>query len=75
MQGLLDIDFKGTFNFESTRIIFPHHSRPHPRKPRFYKGVEVKKLHDVPLNLKKQTVALCYEIGKHILTTYGCFEE
>jgi sugar phosphate isomerase/epimerase len=75
IQGLLNIQFPGTFNFESTRIVFPHNSWPHKRKPWFYKGKEVTVLHEVPLHIKKQTVALCYEIGKYMLTQYNCFEE
>ncbi len=29
---------------------------------------------DVPLGLKRQSVGLLYEIGKHILQEYDCFE-
>ncbi len=74
IQGLLDIDFKGTFNFESSRILLSHNDWPHQRKSWFYKGEEVTKLHKVPLHLKKLSVALCYEIGKHILESYDCYE-
>lgn len=74
LQGLKDIDFKGTFNFESTRVLFPHKSWPHARKDWKYKGEEVTKLHDVPLHLKQKSVALCYEIGKHMLMQYDCYE-
>jgi sugar phosphate isomerase/epimerase len=75
MQGLLDIQYAGTFNYECENVVFPQNSWPHKRKPWFYKGEEVKTLHQIPLHIKKKAVALCYEIGMHILTSYNCFEE
>jgi sugar phosphate isomerase/epimerase len=75
IQALLDIDFKGTFNFESNRIVSNHNVWTYPREPWFYNGVEDTKLNIVPLHIKKQTVALCYEIGKYMLQQYDCFEQ
>lgn len=75
MQGLVDIDYKGYFNYEASYTL-QHHTHPHNyRKPFEYKGETVTKLYDPSLELKKQAVDLLYEVGKHLLMTYDVFEE
>lgn len=75
MQALLDMGYKGDFTFESCNMLRNHNEWPHPRKKWEYKGRPVTKLLDVPLHLKQQSAILLYEIGKHILQAYDCFEE
>jgi sugar phosphate isomerase/epimerase len=75
MQGLLDSNFGGDFTFESSQILRSGGAWPHFRREWHNGSEEVTRLMDVPLALKQQAVALLYEIGKHILTEYGCFEE
>ena len=69
LQGLKDIDYKGTFNFEvltMTRSIRPAFRRD---------GEVVRTLEQPPLFLWKQANTLVYNIGKYMLETYGIFEE
>lgn len=75
MQGLLDIGYKGDFTFEASRILRDGKDWPNYRRKWSYNGEPVEKLMDIPLDLKRQAVALLYQIGKHILSTYGCYEE
>lgn len=75
IQGLLDIDFQGTFNFETNRILFNHDSWPYPRKPWSYQGKVDTRLDTVPLAIRQSSVALLYQIGKFMLEKYNCFEE
>lgn len=75
LQGLKDIGYAGEFTFESTKTPHNHGDWPHYRAKWQYKGKEVTKLLDVPLHIKHKAVALMYEIGKHMLEQYGCFEE
>ena len=75
MQGLVDIDYKGYFNYEASYTL-QHHAHPHNgRKPFEHNGETITKLYDPSFELKKQAVDLIYEVGKHILTTYDVFEE
>lgn len=74
IQALLDIDFKGTFNFESTRIVHDDDAWPNKRIPWEYGGKKDDRLAKVPLNIKWKTVALCYEIGRYMLEQYDCYE-
>ena len=43
-------------------------------KQAWYQNQSVDKLLSPSLDLKKKGVDLLYEIGKHILSTYDCFE-
>ena len=53
-----------------------HNTHPHNgRKPFEHNGETVTKLYNPSFELKKQAVDLIYEVGKHILNTYGVFEE
>ena len=67
MNGLLDIGYKGYFTFESSRVFLPtDQRRQYPKDTRL--------LHP-PVELKIMVEKLIYEIGKHALTSYNCFEE
>ena len=69
LQGLIDIGYEGTFNFEvltMTRAIRPAFT---------YGGEVVKKLEQPPLSLWVKANALLYETGKYMLEAYGLFEE
>lgn len=69
IQGLIDIGYKGTFNFETNVPV-------KPVRPSFeYNGEIVRKLEKLPISLWKQTNVLLYEIGKYMLESYGIFEE
>jgi hypothetical protein len=48
---------------------------PNFRREWQFRSEKVTRLKDVPAPLKRQAVALLYQIGKHMLTEYGCFEE
>jgi sugar phosphate isomerase/epimerase len=69
IQALLDINYKGTFNFE---VDCPVHRSVMP----FVKdGVEQTKLKMMPASLRQESEKFLYEIGKQMLEAYGCFEE
>ena len=74
MQGLIDVNYDGYFTFEASYTLL-NEKNPYPRNPFIYNGQEVKKLLNPSLELKTQAVNLLYDVGKHILTTYNCFEE
>ena len=68
LQGLKDIGYKGTFNFEvltMTRAIRPAFT---------YNGEVVRKLENPPIELWKQAYILLYNTGKYMLETYDLFE-
>lgn len=71
MTALLDVGYKGTFNFEV--------DAPQVRtgqKPFVKDGVEIKRFgQQLPTELREQADKLMYGIGKYILQTYDCFEE
>lgn len=67
MHGLKEIGFNGYFTFEADAMFMP----PHRRRP----FEEDKRLLCVPLEIMIKGENLLYEIGKHILTAYDCFEE
>ena len=68
LQGLKDIGYKGTFNFET---LFPA-----KKSTSFsYRGEEVKTLQMLPLNLWQQFNTAVYAMGEYMLRTYGLFEE
>jgi len=75
MQGLLDVRYRGYFTFESNNILRNGAVWPNYRREWNNRGEKVTRLFDVPLALRRQAVTLLYQIGKHILTEYGCFEE
>ncbi len=65
MHGLNDIGYKGYFTFEACSF-FSASRRPFEKDTR---------LLTPPLELMLAGEKLLYEIGKHILTAYDCFEE
>lgn len=73
MQGLTDVSYDGYFTFEASYTLL-NTQNPYPKKPFIYNGVEVKKLLNPSVELKKQAIDLLYETGKYILTAYDCFE-
>ncbi len=75
MQGLLDVGYDGYFTFEACHILRDSGVWPNYRREWQYRGEQVTRLMDVPLPLRQQAIALLYQIGQHILTEYGCFEE
>ncbi len=75
MQGLIDSGYAGWFTFEATHILRTGGAWPNYRRAWQYRGEPVTRLMDVPLHLKRQAVALLYQIGRHILAAYDCFEE
>ncbi len=75
MQGLLDNGYQGWFTFEASHILRNSGAWPNYRREWSYHGAPVTRLMNVPRELKRQAVALLYQIGQHFLTTYGCFEE
>ena len=67
MNGLLDIGYNRYFTFEVDNVFTPAAKRrPFARDPR---------LTEVPLELRDAFEKYLYCLGKHILETYGCFEE
>jgi len=74
MQGLLDVNYDGYFNFEASYSLLHHQNLPHHRKPFVHEGETVTKLLDPSLALKQRAVDLLYDVGQYILETYGCYE-
>ncbi len=74
MQGLLDSGYQGCFTFEAGNVLRDGAVWPNFRREWHYRGEKVTRLMDVPLELKRQSVRLLYEIGKHILQEYDCFD-
>ncbi len=69
LQGLCDVGYKGTFNFEvltMTRAIRPDFVR---------EGKVVRTLEQPPLSLWIKANTLLYETGKYMLKAYGLLEE
>jgi len=67
MYGLSEVGYKGYFTFEADNMFL----QPFERKT-FEKD---DRLMLVPLDLRIQAEKLLYNIGKHILSSYDCFEE
>ena len=67
MRGLLDIGYRGYFTFEAGNFFLPANKR------RPFAGET--RLRTVPLEMRLKAESLLYEIGKTILSAYGCFEE
>ena len=75
MQGLIDINYGGYFNFEASYTLLHHRNLPYRRKPWEREGKEVATLLDPSIELKQKAVDLLYDVGKYILETYNCFED
>lgn len=60
VKGLIDIDYKGTFTFESDSFL-GHINGNGP-------------LRQLPLEIKQDALALLYKIGKFALESYGIYE-
>lgn len=71
MRGLIDSGYRGTFTFEASQLIRDGTVWPHTRRP-CDQGES--RLMNVPPELKREAIKLLYQIGKHILTAYDCFE-
>ncbi len=67
MKGLKDVGYNGYFTFEANRFFLPGSKR----RPFEQDG----RLLDAPLGLRIKGEELLYNIGKTILSSYGCFEE
>ena len=67
MHGLIDIGYNGYFTFEADCMITP------TNRKRSYQ--EDKRLVLPSIEIKDKAESLLYDIGKHILTAYNCFEE
>ena len=74
LQGLCDAGYAGCFTFEASQILRSGGAWPHVRREWQYRGAPVTRLMDVPPPIRRQAVALLYQIGKHMLTEYGCFD-
>lgn len=71
MHGLIDVGYKGYLTFEACSTLRPF---------LYWRGNrrdcdKEKKLSEPTLAMQDIAEKLLYEIGKHILTTYGIFEE
>ena len=75
VQGLIDVGYKGFFNFEASYSLIHHLNLPYHRKPWEREGEVVTKLLDPSVALKQKATDLLYECGKYILETYGLYEE
>ena len=75
MQGLIDVGYDGYFTFEASYSLLHEKNIPYHRKAWEYKGERITRLLSPSIELKQKAVELLYETGKHIFSTYGCFEE
>lgn len=75
LQGLIDVGYRGTFNFECTHLLRQADSWPVRRQPWEYRRQPVQNVIDLPLDLRCKAVDLVYAIGRHMLSSYGVFEE
>ena len=74
MQGLLDVNYDGYFNFEASYSLLHHRNLPYHRKPFVHNGETVTRLLDPSLALKQKATDLLYDVGQYSLETYGCYE-
>lgn len=74
MQGLIDINYDGYFNFEASYTLLHHNNIPYHRKSWEYKGQTVKTLLDPSIALKQKAVDLLFDVGQYILEAYDRFE-
>jgi sugar phosphate isomerase/epimerase len=70
LQGLVDIGYTGTFNFETDAP----RENPH-RMPFIYEGKRVRRIEGLPPELWRYMNHGLYLAGKYMLETYGVFEE
>ena len=75
MQGLMDVGYDGYFTFEASYTLLHQKNIPYHRKDWEYDKKTVTRLVNPSTQLKQKAVDLLYEIGKHILSEYDCFEE
>ena len=68
LQALKDINYKGTFNYETD---FPAKKR---NAPFTYQGVNVTKLQMLPLSLWRKFNTVLFDTGKYMLETYEMYE-
>ena len=61
VKGLLDIGYKGSFTFETCSFLNCNYGNG--------------PLRQLPLEIRKEGLALLYKIGKFALETYNAFEE
>ncbi|MCQ2436457.1 MAG: sugar phosphate isomerase/epimerase [Clostridia bacterium] len=69
IQGLIDIDYKGTFSIET--------DTPNRRGHRdfVYNGVTQVNLKPIPFRIRRMADEMLAEIGKYMLETYGLLEK
>ncbi len=67
MHGLENIGYNGYFTFEADSMLCASY-----RKRIYDKD---SRLLVPPIDIKRKTECLLYDIGKHILTSYNCFDE
>ena len=75
MQGLIEVGYKGYFTFEAENILLSYARWPHNRIQRYAPSVTERRLAVPPLDLLRKAVAFLHEIGRSILSAYGCYEE
>ena len=73
MQGLLDSSFSGYLTFEAQNLLTLDGAWPHPRHKT--SDLADRKLSQPSLELRREAEKLLYQIGKFVLTQYGCYEE
>lgn len=73
MQGLLDSGFRGYLTFEAQNLLTLDGAWPHPRHKT--SALAERKLPEPSLELRREAEKLLYQIGKYVLTRYGCYEE
>ena len=71
MCALVDVGYKGYFNFE---VVNPLPSPNHHRYPRHKFERDTRLLHST-IEMQDQIEKLLYHIGEHCLRAYDCFEE
>lgn len=73
VKALIDMHFPGPFTLEANSI--PEPAGFIGRKPFEKDGVVYDKLVMLPLSFKIRSESLMYDIAKHMLECYGCFDE
>lgn len=71
IHGLMDIDFKGYFTLECTATLLQKTGWPHKRRP--FEADE--RLVNAPRFLQERMESAMYQTAKHMLSSYGIFEE
>ena len=69
LQGLVDVGYKGTFNFET---VAPSASQS---EPFYHNGKQVTRLNRMPLSVWQAFNTALYAMGKEMLSAYGVCEE